>query len=637
MGSIHAAICKEGIAINSKLANYVNAQTAWWNPDASLTFHEKNVLLNQQNLNVHSKVHLEHSSIFSHPSNLKIVSDARIDNRSDLIKEMHLEEHISNSQLILELFLKFAFDTPAKLIGAFSFIIWDPVKKILFCARDQMGIKPLNYYFENGLFIIATQKKSILCFEEVDKTPNWRNIFNGQSGMGIPPHSTNYQKISVLPPAHFLMYQEGELQIKRYWELDTSKRITFKHESDYVDRFRELFSLAIKDRMDATGRLGTHLSGGLDSSGISGIVHSLSKNQEQEALYFSYGFEKKHFKGQKILLENSLAFDFIDYHDIGDNFINVHKHVQRSYAEMVEEECLFCDGFSKSNNVNTEYEIQHAAKEHGANVILSGFPGDELVSSFCRPYYLEYFERRQWIKYFTKKMRSRHEKKEKIRAFGGAVFSSINKSLTNKIAAYYYNKKGANKGYFGSNNYFNRDYFDKFDKEGSLNEIVTFPMVHFGFPTSLREYQKNHICRPHTSRRIASENLTGLNFGLEYRYPMTDIRVLQFLLAIPMEQKIAPTMTRKIFRLGTKGYIPDSIRLREDKSSGSLKPMLHFYNRKFGRSPLDLWEKYEKAECAPFLKAKAVRKYFNNKENDPRGLMRFMILAQLGYDKKMQF
>ncbi len=637
MGSIHAVINKEGTVINSKTVHFVNTQSGWWNPDSSLEFHQKNVLLVQQNLHTHAKVHLESSSIFSHPSKLKIVSDTRLDNRQDLLKEMKLDEQVSNSFLILELFLKYAFDTPAKLIGAFSFIIWDPQKKMLFCARDHMGIKPLNYHFENDLFIIASQKKSILCFDEVDKTANWRNIFNSQSGMGIPPNSTNYLKISVLPPAHFLVFKEGEVLIKRYWELDITKRITLGNEGDYVERFKELFTLAIKDRMDTTANLGTHLSGGLDSSGISGIARSLNKDFAQEVLHFSYGFEKEKFTGQKLLIENSLAFDFVNYHNIEDNFINVHKLRPRTFEDMVAEECLFCDGFSQTNNVNTEYEIQYAAREHNTKVMISGFPGDELVSSFCRPYYLEYFERRQWINYFTKKMRSRHDRKEKIRAFGGALLSTINENFTNKLVTYYYDRKGPNKAYFGTNNYFDKDYFEAIDKDGSLKEIVTYPMVHFGFPTSLRSYQKNHICRPHTSRRIESENLTGLNFGLEYRYPMTDIRVLQFLLAIPMEEKIGPNMSRKIFRLATEGYIPDSIRLREDKNSGSLKPMIHFYRRKFGRSPWDLWEKYEKAECVPFLKPKPIRRYFANTENDPRGLMRFMILAQLGYDKKMHF
>lgn len=637
MSSIHGVVLKEGKNISPKLTKDLSDESAWWNPDTTFEYLNNNVLISQQNLHAHSQVLLESQNIFRHPSNLKIVSDARIDNRAPLLKELKLSEETSNSQLIVELYSKYGYDTPSKLIGAFSFIIWDPLEKVLFCARDQMGVKPLNYYATADLFIVATQKKSILYFDEVEKSPNWRNIFNSISGMGIPPNSTQFQNIFLLPPAHYLTYKNGEIQISRYWELDTSKRITYKSEQDYIDRFKEIFSLAIEDRMDALGTLGAHLSGGLDSSGISGFTHELAKKKRSDILYFSYNVEKKHFKNQKILQENALAFDFIKYHNIDKQFVNVHKPIQRTYAEMVENEALFCDGFSTTNNVNTEFEMQHAAKAHHTKVILSGFPGDELVTSFCRPYYLEYFNRGQWFKYFTKEMNSRHGNKEKFRAFGGAILSALNENITTKLGAYYYYKKGANRNYAGTSTYLNKEYFLENAQRSKYSQMKTYPMVHDGFPKSLRVYQKNHVCRPHTSKRIESENLSALAFGLEYRYPMTDIRVLQYMLSIPMEEKISTDMSRKTFRLATKGHIPDSIRLRDDKNSGSLKAMLHIYDKKYGRSPWDLWAKYETAKCAPFLNPKAIKMLFKDREKNPVGIIRFMILAQLGYEKKMDF
>ncbi len=637
MGSIYGAVLEEGKKANPQIAKNLSELSSWWNPHSAYDYVNQNVILGQQNLHSHAQVLLEKSEIFKHPSNYKIISDARIDNRADLIRELQLNRSASNSKIILELYLKYGEGAPSKLVGAFSFAIWSPVRKTLFCARDQIGVKPLNYYWGNGVLIFATQKKCILTFDKVDKSPDWRNIFNNISGMGIPPNSTSYLHIKSLPPAHYMLYENGVLKIKEYWSLDISKRTTYKKDQDYVNQFKELFKQAISDRMDSTGKIGTHLSGGLDSSGISAFAHEIGKKNNNEVLFYSYNVEEKYLKGQKQFQENALAYDFIKFHNAKDQFINVHKHVPRSYSEMVEHEALFCDALSRSNNVNTEYELQHAAKEHNTNVILSGFPGDELVTSFCRPYYLEYYSQGKWLKYFTKKMKSRHSRKEKMNAFAGALLSSISSNLGVKIGTYYNEKRVADSFYIGNSHFLNRSYFDEHNDYKEMLEAKYYPMVHYGFPTSLKIYQKNHICRPHTSRRMESENLVGLKWGLEYRYPMADIRVLQYMLSIPMEQKISSQLSRRIFRLATKGLIPESIRLRDIKTAGSLKPMVQIYKRNFGRSPWDLWQKFEQANCAPFLNPTAIKIHLKNKERSPMGVYNLMVLGQLGFEKKMKF
>ena len=637
MGSIYGAVLEEGRKVNPEMAQVLSSISSWWNPDSSHDFMHQNILLCQENLHSHDKVLLESQEIFKHPSSLKIVSDTRIDNRDELLKELNLSRDISNSELILELFLKYRHDCPSKLIGAFSFAIWDVSRKYLFCARDQMGVKPLNYYWRRDFFIFSTQKKCILSFDEVEKTPDWRNIMNCISRIEVPPNSTHYLNIKILPPAHYLIFENGELKINRYWSLNTSKRTSFKNDADYVDYFKEIFSRAIADRMDVNGILGTHLSGGLDSSGISGFVHQHSKKHDSQSLYYSYNVEKKYLEDQKAFRENALAYDFIKYHNIESQFINVHKHVLRPYDKMIEDETQSCDGLSRSNNVNTEYEMQHAAKQHGTKVILSGFPGDELITSFCRPYYLEYFSEGKWFKYFTKKMNSRHGNKEKFKAFGGALIASLNNNLANHIGSYYNEKRTINSQYVGTSNFLNKAYFDDDSLFADIKKVKHYSNVHNGFPTSLREYQKNHVCRPHTSRRIESENLAGLRWGLEYRYPMADIRVLQYVLSIPMEQKITPDMSRSIFRRSAKGYMPDSIRLRDVKNAGSLKPMVQIYKRNFRGSAWNLWQKYEKEHSAPFLNPKAIKIQLNTKEKSPMGIFNWLVFAQLGFEKKLDF
>ena len=157
------------------------------------------------------------------------------------------------------------------------------------------------------------------------------------------------------------------------------------------------------------------------------------------------------------------------------------------------------------------------------------------------------------------------------------------------------------------------------------------------YPESLKAYQRNHVCQTHTSRRIESETMAGLRFKTEYRYPMADIRLLQYVLSIPMEQKITSTTNRSIYRRAMKGYLPDSIRLRDMKYKGSLKtthlmePMDHQETSK-----LALWENIKNANAAPFMNQDLVEKFIQSKRS-PYGLYQWMILGQLGVQGRFNF
>jgi len=635
MGSIYGAVYLNGKGLEEQDIRKIDTLTGWWNPDFRHSYKDRQTVLGQHTFYKHSVSHLESADIFEHPSGLKIVSDARIDNRKQLSDLLKIDKKISDSELILRLYISYEYKCLQHMIGAFSFAIWDPKKNHLFCARDQMGVRPLHYYYKDGFLAFGTQKKSITAWPQIDKTPNWRYIFNSKSSLGIPPESTSYLNINYIPAGHFLSFKNGQIEIKKYWELDIDKRITYKNEQDYIDAFREHFKMAISCRMDTLHGLGTHLSGGLDSSGISSVAHHLAHERGFKPKLFSYNMPKGFEDDNKHLDENKKAFDLIDFLDAEEQFHNVSEPLQRDFKVMVEHEVESCDALSRSNNVNTEYEIQAAAHAAGVSVMLSGFPGDELVTSFCRPFYLEYLERGQWINYFTKQMKSRHNWKHRVRAFGAGLavktIPALSQYMGKKYATWRYDKGK----YIANSKFLNRAYFD-------TNELREFlkaehlPMSHERFPTSLRFYQKNHVCRPHTYRRMDSEQMAGLRFKVDYRYPMADIRLLQFMLSIPMEVKISPDLSRRLYRLGMEGYLPDSIRLRDIKIAGSLKPMARFHKRQPENSKLDLWNNYKEAECVPFLNQKLIDKWVNSKRS-PFVLYDWMILGQLGMEKKLIF
>src|ERR1051325_5986527 len=98
---------------------------------------------------------------------LAITVDARIDNRDELLKALHIDDRppveIGDGEIILRAYKKWGEGTPQKLLGDFAFAIWDKHEQKLFCARDHFGVKQLYYYASDRSFAFATEIKALLC------------------------------------------------------------------------------------------------------------------------------------------------------------------------------------------------------------------------------------------------------------------------------------------------------------------------------------------------------------------------------------------------------------------------------------------------------------------------------------------
>ena len=637
MSSIYGLLSFNRLEVTNKLSQRIDAVTGWWKPDSSFHYQNNDILLGQQNLHCHEFATKESASIFEHPSGYKIVSDARIDNRDELIALLKCEPDISNSALILALYLKYKETCFEKLVGAFALAIWDNKNKRLICARDQIGVKPLHYYFKNDLFVFGTQKKSISTIEQVDKSPDWSHILNSISSIATEAYSTAFLQIKHIPPAHYIVIENTALTVHKYWELDIKSKLVYKNEDEYIDQFIHLFKQSIDCRMDKQQVTATHCSGGLDSSGITSVCHSIAKQNNYQHKILSYNIIDN-FKGdRKKMEENLMAFELLDYLHLDDSFINVNKPIKRSLLTRAEHEAHCCDGLSKSNNVNTEYEIQAKASELGAKVLLSGFPGDELVTSFCRPFYLEHLEKGKLISYFFDKKKSRHKMSERLRAFFPALIAKIN-PYANELMSKRYNKWRYNtKKFAGKSIFLDMDYFNSSEHLKSVLEPSSFSFAHDNFPSSLRQYQRNHVTRPHTPLRMKGEQLAGKHWHVDYRYPMADIRLLQYMISIPMEQKISKDMSRRVFRLGMKNYLPESLRLRDIKVAGSLKPMASIITNPNRQETVEFIQAIKSSDSAPFLNYETIESWLDNKKKSPYSLYPWLILAHLGKQGKLDY
>jgi asparagine synthase (glutamine-hydrolysing) len=188
-----------------------------------------------------------------------ITASARIDARDELLPD---------AELILHAYEKWGDDCVNHLIGDFAFAIWDDRRRRLFCARDHFGVKPFFYtHTADGFNFSST-------LNELKDSTTLNEIAIGDYllfGVNQDQSTTIFKDIKRLPPGHTLTFENNQVKIKRYWTPSLPSEIRFRDPDSYVERFSELLSLAVKDRL-RTDRVAVSMSGGLDSTSLAAIA-----------------------------------------------------------------------------------------------------------------------------------------------------------------------------------------------------------------------------------------------------------------------------------------------------------------------------------------------------------------------------
>lgn len=199
----------------------------------------------------------------------------------------------SDTEVILALYDKYKERCLRHLRGMFAFAIYDQKENSIFLARDRLGKKPLKYFFENGVFIFASELKAIVTQKEVKLDPDWIAINHYLTLGYTPPPYTGFTKIKKLPPAHyiFLDLKRKSLEMREYWKPDFSEKLSLS-EHDWSNLILKELEEATKLRMIADVPIGAFLSGGVDSSAV---VAMMAKNSNKPIKTFSIGFKEKKY------------------------------------------------------------------------------------------------------------------------------------------------------------------------------------------------------------------------------------------------------------------------------------------------------------------------------------------------------
>ncbi len=289
--------------------------------------------------------------------------------KTQLIEKGHRFRTKSDTEVIIHLYEEKNVKSLDDLRGAFAFSIWDAKNEKLFLARDRVGQKPLFYFYKEGIFIFASEIKSLLEHDIVKRELDLESLDSYLTYGYTPAPHTMFKGIRALPPAHYLVLDKNGLKIENYWNLSYARKTDLSF-PECKERFYALLSEATRIRLISDVPLGMFLSGGVDSSCV---VALMSKVASEKIKTFSIGFEEK-------------DFDELRYaRFIAERFGTDHKEliVKPKALEVLPKLAWHYDQpFGDSSAIPTYY-VSKMGREF-VKVALNGDGGDESMAGYQR-------------------------------------------------------------------------------------------------------------------------------------------------------------------------------------------------------------------------------------------------------------
>lgn len=254
--------------------------------------------------------------------------------RVELIKLGHKFYTKTDTEVILHLYEEDGVDCLHKLNGQFAFAIWDVKKQTLFLARDRTGILTLFYSIRSDSLLFASEIKALFADQSFSRNIDHKALDQIFTYWTTLHDRTFFNGVSELPPAHFMIITPDSYKIERYWNLN------FAHAGNYstlnrcelTQQLDQVILDAVRIRLRSDVPVGSYLSGGLDSSGITSII---KKNFNNKLNSFGIRFEDEDFDEgcfQQEMVE-FLNIDhselFIKNEDVGNSLESVLWHTEK--------------------------------------------------------------------------------------------------------------------------------------------------------------------------------------------------------------------------------------------------------------------------------------------------------------------
>jgi asparagine synthase (glutamine-hydrolysing) len=461
------------------------------------------------------------------------------DLREGLLKQGHKFYTSSDTETIVHLYETYGENCVDHLRGMFALAIWDQTRQILLLARDRLGKKPLHYYFDGSRLIWGSEIKSILQCPGIGREMYPPALVNYLAYGYVPDPDTMFNGIHKLPPGHVLIYRNGKIDVRQYWDVEYKVQ-EVQSESFYVERILDILNEAVKIRLESEVPLGAFLSGGIDSSMV---VALMAKHMSRPVKTFSIGFEDQSY--DELQYARIVAREFgTDHHEE-----IVKPDAERIILDLVRQ---FDEPFADSSAIPTYY-VSKMAKQW-VTVALSGDGGDELFGGY--PRYLEGSITRltNWIPRPVK--RGIFQNMARLLPEWAPGINTMRHIACDEDERYI---RSMSKG-------ISTIHQDAFSKEFRAQVATTDPS-----PALIRYLEKVKE-KDRVTKRIYQDtktylpgdlltkvDRTSMMVSLEVRAPILDHHLVEFAATIPAELKINDRMTKYIFKKAAERLLPKEV------------------------------------------------------------------------------
>jgi asparagine synthase (glutamine-hydrolysing) len=342
-------------------------------PDDHGIYSDDKIGLGFQRLSILDLSELGHQPMFDESRRYAIIFNGEIYNYRELHKELLPDfspKSHSDTEILLQLYIRYGQGMLHKLNGMFAFAIWDIEKKELFIARDRVGIKPLFYAVHDDCLFFGSEMKTLFA-GGVPKSFNEDCLEELLCFRYVAGENTPFADVNRLLPGHFLRVSNGNYEIGQWWSYPEVIRAGKSPAGDEIRWFRETFDQSVEYRTIADVPVGVLLSGGLDSSSIAA---SLGLHGHRQTNTFTVRFREERFD------EGDFARNVADRYEMQYNELFI---PQDKIFNLAKEAMRYSDEPMYHSSDLFIMAISRFAKPK-VTILLSGEGGDETLGGYVR-------------------------------------------------------------------------------------------------------------------------------------------------------------------------------------------------------------------------------------------------------------
>jgi len=498
-----------------------------------------------------------HQPMTNEDGSIHIVFNGEIynhnDHRSMLEERGHRYRSVCDTETIIHLYEEFGSQAVEYLRGMFAFAIWDENRKRLLIARDRLGIKPVYYTLsDNGILHFASEIKALLEAGAVVPELNYNAFADFAANRYTSGEETLFRGVKRLLPGHTLVWQDGKLEIEKYWDVSFAKSNEHLTDEQYVEQFGDLFNESVRLRLMADVPLGMFLSGGIDSSAIAGAMSNLVSDQIKT---FSVAFDEREANELEYARMVARAFN-TDHHEIivsPEQFFSALPNLVYQEDEPI----------AHPSSVPL-YFVSKLAVEH-VKVVLTGEGSDELLAGYDK--YRKTIFNLAFGRAYNRLVPS------SLRRLARRMIEDGNGSLPGRqklSRTFLCLPPDVESIYFDNFSVFSRTRQNKLFSPETLARMeqtdpyqTTLDYIRESDAVTMLDQLLAADMKTYLHELLMKQDQMSMAASIESRVPFLDHKLVEFAARLPERMKLRGWKTKYILRQAMKGKLPEEILTRK--------------------------------------------------------------------------